>query len=57
MSSSLFFSVEDSDNVRLYGYTSSREEKGKVESVVRRVKGVREIQNEISILTQSLGGV
>ena len=56
-SSSLFFSVEDTDNVRLYGYTSSREEKGKVESVVRRVKGVREIQNEIDILTQGLGGV
>ncbi len=56
-SSSLFFSVEDTDNVRLYGYTSSREEKGKVESVVRKVKGIREIQNEINILTQGLGGV
>jgi cytidylate kinase len=56
-SSSLFFSVEDTENVRLYGYTSSREEKGKVESVARKVKGVREIQNEINILTQGLGGV
>ena len=56
-SSSLFFSVEDPENVRLYGYTSSKEEKGKVESVVRKVKGVREIQNEINIFTQGLGGV
>jgi cytidylate kinase len=56
-SSSLFFSVEDTENVRLYGYTSSKEEKGKVESVVRKVKGVREIQNEINIFTQGLGGV
>ena len=55
--SSLFFSVEDTEKVRLYGYTSSREEKGKVESVVRKVKGVREIQNEISIITQGFGGV
>ncbi len=54
-SSSFFFSVEGAEDVRLYGYTSSREEKGKVESVVRKVKGVREIQNEINILNQGLG--
>ncbi len=54
--SSLFFSVEDNDQVRLFGYTSSIEEKGKAEGVVRKVKGIREIRNEVNILAQGLGG-
>jgi len=56
-SSHLYFAVEDPENVRLFGYASSKEEKGRIETVVRRVKGVREIQNEISIFPQGVGGV
>ena len=56
-SSSLFFAVEDTENVRLYGFVSSKEEKGRIEGVVKRVKGVREIQNEINIFPQGGGGV
>jgi cytidylate kinase len=55
-SSSLFFEVADTKNVRLFGVTSSKEEKGRIESVVKRVKGVKEIQNEISILRPGVGG-
>jgi len=55
-SSHLFFVVEDTENVRLYGFASSKEEKGRVESVVKSVKGVREIQNEINISAQGFGG-
>lgn len=56
-SSYLFFDVEDAENVRLYGFVSSQEEKGSVESVVRKVKGVRGVQNEISVFAHSAGGV
>ena len=55
--SHLFFAVEDTENVRLYGFASSQEEKGSVESVVRKVKGVRGIQNEINIYSHGWGGV
>jgi cytidylate kinase len=56
LSSHLFFTVEDAENVRLYGSASSMEEKGRIESVVKRVKGVREIQSEIIIFPQGMGG-
>jgi len=56
-SSHLFFEVEDAENVRLYGFTSSKEEKGQIESMVKRVRGVREIRNEINVLTHGAGGV
>jgi len=53
---SLFFSVEDAESVRLYGIASSKEEKGRAENVVRKIKGVREIKNEINILPPGVGG-
>jgi hypothetical protein len=53
----LFFAVEDPENVRLYGFASSKEEKGRIESVVKRVRGVRGIHNEINIFPQGVGGV
>jgi osmotically-inducible protein OsmY len=56
-SSHLFFAVEDPENVRLYGFASSKEEKGRIESVVKRVRGVRGIHNEINIFPQGVGGV
>lgn len=55
--SRLFFAVEDTENVRLYGFASSSEEKGNAETVVRKVKGVRGIHNEISIFPYVMGGV
>jgi osmotically-inducible protein OsmY len=48
--------VEGPERVRLYGFASSREEKGNFENVVKRVKGVRELQNEVNIFSQSMGG-
>jgi hypothetical protein len=56
-SSHLFFEVEDSENVRLYGFASSKEEKGQIESMVKRVRGVRGIRNEINVFTHGAGGV
>ena len=55
-SSHLFFEVEGPERVRLYGFAYSREEKGNFENVVKRVKGVRELQNEVNIFSQSMGG-
>jgi osmotically-inducible protein OsmY len=43
--------------VRLYGFTSSDEEKGRIEGVVKKVKGVKGIQNEINIYPRGMGAV
>jgi cytidylate kinase len=51
----VFFEVEDPENVRLYGFTTSGEEKRRIESVVRGIKGVKGIQNEINHLPQAWG--
>lgn len=56
-SSKLFFAVEDTETIRLYGSAYSEEEKGGIEGVVKRVKGVREIRNEITVLRHGVGGV
>jgi cytidylate kinase len=49
----LFFEVEDPETVRLYGTVTSREEKGRVESVVKRGKGIRNIRNDIAVINQA----
>jgi cytidylate kinase len=56
-SSHVYFSVEDLETVRLYGFVSSKEEKGNIEGVARKVKGIREIQNEISIFAREGAGI
>ncbi len=56
-SSKLFFAVEDNETIRLYGLAYSEEEKGGTEAIVKRIKGIREIRNEITVLRQGAGGV
>ena len=51
----LFFTVLDPDSVRLYGLVNSSEEKEKSEEVLKKIKGIKNIQNELVV--KPMGGV
>ncbi len=53
----LFFSVEDIDSVRLFGVVSSSEDKGNAERMLRRIKEIKNIRNELAVVSGSIGGV
>lgn len=46
----LFITVEDMNSVRLYGIVHSSEEKEEVEKVVKRIKEVAGIKNDLTVL-------
>ena len=56
-STHLFFNVEDSDTVRLYGFVNSPEEKEEVEKIVKRIKDVKRVMNEIGVVKAAMGGI
>jgi len=51
----LFFSVEDTDSVRLFGVLNSSEEKGKVERMLRKIKEIKNIKNDLSVMESMRG--
>ena len=57
MNPHLFFSVDDPDTVRLYGFVSTPEEKEEVEKIVWGIKDVKKVKNELSIVRASMGGI
>jgi cytidylate kinase len=57
MSTHLFFNVEDSDTVRLYGFVNSSEEKEKIERIVKGIKDVKKVINEIGVMKGAMGGI
>jgi len=57
MSTHLFFNVEDSDAVRLYGFVNSPEEKEEIERIVKGIRDVKKVMNEIAIVKGSMGGI
>jgi cytidylate kinase len=57
MSPHLFFTVEETDSVRLYGIVNSSEEKEEIEKLVKKIKGIKNIKNELVVFTRSMSGV
>jgi cytidylate kinase len=53
----LFVTVDDVDSVRLYGIVSSDEENKTTEKMVKQIKGVKTVKNEITVLSGGMGGV
>ncbi len=49
MSLHLFFSVEDVDSVRVFGVADSREEKERIEKLLRGIKDVKKVKNDLAI--------
>jgi len=56
MSPHLFSTVEGPDSVRLYGIVNSPEEKEGIEKLVKKIKGVKNIKNELVVFTRSMSG-
>jgi len=53
----LFFTIEDADSVRIYGLANSLEEKEIIEKVLKGIKDIKKVTNELTILRGSMGGV
>ncbi len=51
MSPHLFFKVEDTDSVRLFGSVSSSVEKEEVVEILKGIKDIKKIKNDLAILT------
>jgi len=49
MSLNLFFTVEDIDSVRLFGVVDSREEREGVVNILKKIKGIKKIKNDLTV--------
>ncbi|NWF91273.1 MAG: cytidylate kinase family protein [Syntrophaceae bacterium] len=56
MPSRLFFEVEDEEWVRLYGVANSSEEKEEIERIVKGMKGVKRVTNDLIVMKAAMGG-
>ena len=53
----LFFSVEDPETVKIYGFVNSPEEKEEIEKVVKGIKDVKSVKNELGVMRGAMGGI
>jgi len=53
----LFFTVEDTDSVRLYGLVNSLERKEQIEATVKGIKGIKKVTNDLKIFKSSMAGI
>jgi len=57
LSSHLFFTIENGNEVHLMGVVGSEEEKQKVESLVKKIKGVEKVVNNLLVVKPAASGV
>jgi osmotically-inducible protein OsmY len=57
MTSHLFFTIENGDLVRVFGMVNSREEKEKVETLVKKAKDIKRVANDLVIVNLSMTGL
>jgi cytidylate kinase len=50
MSSRLFFTTEDGETVRFFGFVNSEEEKEKVEALAKKVKDIKKVDNDLVVM-------
>jgi hypothetical protein len=53
----IFFTIEDADSVRVYGVATSLEEKENIERILKGIKDIKNITNELTIFRGSMGGI
>lgn len=56
-SSHLFFTIENGETIRFFGFVNSEEEKEKVESLAKRVKDIKKVFNDLVIVKSSMSGL
>jgi len=52
----IFFNVEDGETVRIFGIAYSHEEKEALEKMMKGVKGVKKVINNLSLFSGAMGG-
>ncbi len=57
VTSQIFFTVEDEETVRVFGMVNSQEEKEKIESLVKKVKGVKKVSNDLLVVQLAMAGL
>ncbi len=57
MTSHIFFTVENEETVRVFGMVNSQEEKEKIERVIRKVKGVKKVSNDLLVVQIAMTGL
>ena len=55
MNPHLFVTVEDANSVRLYGVVNSQEEKEAAEKIIKGIKDIKKIANDLVVFTGSMG--
>jgi cytidylate kinase len=53
----LFVKAEDADTLRIYGMVSTGDEKGSVEDLLKKIKGVKKIINELQLFRGAMSAV
>ena len=53
-SSYLFFTIEETNSIRLFGMVNSSGEKERIETLVRKIKEIKNIKNELMVFTKSM---
>ena len=53
---SLFVMAEDLESVRLFGFVSSSEEKERAKAIVKGLKGIKHITDDLTIYKPSMNG-
>lgn len=57
MTSHIFFTVENGDTVRVFGMVNSKEEKEKIENLVKKVKGIDKVSNDLLVAQLAMAGL
>jgi cytidylate kinase len=57
MNQYLFFNIEDPDSVKVYGLVHSSEEKENIERILKGIKDVKKVINELEISRGYIGGL
>jgi cytidylate kinase len=52
-----FFTIEDVDSIRVYGIAYSLDEKEKIEQILRGIKEIKNVINELMLYKGSMGGI
>ena len=55
LSQYLYLSMEDVDSVRLYGLVNSSEKKERIETVLKEMKEIKKMTNDVTIFKSSSG--
>lgn len=57
LTSHVFFTIETDDTVRVFGMVNSQETKEKIEALIRRVRGIQKVSNDLLVVQMAMAGL